>query len=105
MYSVTVRAADTELHDLLSGIEDPVAAAVSRAERAMLAALDGSCRTPLAGHARLENGTLRFRGHALTLDGVHCFETTRDGATEDAERMGREAGEQVKRDGGSLIAF
>jgi porphobilinogen deaminase len=46
-----------------------------------------------------------FRGHALTLDGVHCFETVREGAAADAERMGREAGEQVKAEGGSLIAF
>jgi hypothetical protein len=36
---------------------------------------------------------------------VHCFETTRQGAPADAERMGREAGEQVKAEGGSLIAF
>ena len=48
---------------------------------------------------------VKFRGHALTLDGVHCFETTRAGAPADAARMGREAGEQVKAEGGSLIAF
>ncbi len=50
---VTVRAADTELHELLAAIEDPEARAVSRAERALLAALDGSCRTPIGGHGRL----------------------------------------------------
>ena len=74
-------------------------------ERAFLAALDGSCRTPLAGHATVTAGQISFRGHALTHDGVHCFETTRTGAAADAERLGREAGEQVKAEGGSLIAF
>ena len=50
---VTVRADDTELLELLAAIEDPEARAVSTAERALLAALDGSCRTPIGGHARL----------------------------------------------------
>ena len=46
---VTVRADSTELRELLSAIEDPVAKAVSNAERALLAALDGSCATPIGG--------------------------------------------------------
>ena len=50
---ITVRAEDTALRELLAGIEDPEARAVSTAERALLAALDGSCRTPIGGHARL----------------------------------------------------
>ena len=50
---ITVRADDTDLHELLAAIEDPEAKAVSTAERAMLAELDGSCRTPIGGHARL----------------------------------------------------
>jgi hydroxymethylbilane synthase len=74
-------------------------------ERAFLAALDGSCRTPLAGHATYAGGRISFRGHALTPDGVHCFETTREGVAADAAYMGREAGEEVKATGGSLIAF
>ena len=62
---VTVREADVELRALLSGIEDPTARAVSTAERAMLAVLDGSCRTPIGGHARL-------RGRrAAASDGAH----------------------------------
>ena len=50
---ITCRSADVELLELLSGIEDREAAAVSQAERGLLAALDGSCRTPIGGHARL----------------------------------------------------
>jgi hydroxymethylbilane synthase len=90
---------------LLGAINHEASAIAVNCERAFLAGLDGSCRTPLAGHAVIDNGVVRFRGHALTLDGAHCFETTRQGSPADAERMGREAGEQVKADGGSLIAF
>ena len=55
---VTVREGDTELRQLLAAIEDPEARAVAAAERGMLAVLDGSCRTPIGGYARvLADGT------------------------------------------------
>ncbi len=99
------RAGDTATRDLLAPLNHDVTATAVACERAFLAALDGSCRTPLAGHAVVEDGRLRFRGHALTPDGAHCFETVREGTAADAGRMGREAGEEVKAQGGSLIAF
>ena len=74
-------------------------------ERAFMAALDGSCRTPIAGHAVLQNGALVFRGEALTLDGKHVFTATRKGAITDSARLGREAGEEIKTKGGALIAY
>lgn len=74
-------------------------------ERAFMAALDGSCRTPIAGLAILQNGDVMFRGEALTLDGTHVFTAHRTGAPADAAKMGREAGEEVKAKGGTLIAY
>ena len=102
---IETREDDAATRELLSAINHETSAIAVTCERAFLAALDGSCRTPLAGHAVIENGAVKFRGQALTPDGVHCFETTRAGSPADAERMGREAGEQVKAEGGSLIAF
>jgi hydroxymethylbilane synthase len=102
---IETREDDAETRAILSAINHETSAIAVNCERAFLAALDGSCRTPLAGHAVIENGAVKFRGHALTLDGVHCFETTREGSPADAARMGRDAGEQVKAEGGSLIAF
>ena len=74
-------------------------------ERAFMAALDGSCRTPIAGHAIIEGGRLKFRGQALTSDGKHIFEVTREGALSDGFKMGQDAGEDVKARGGKLIAY
>ncbi len=74
-------------------------------ERAFMAALDGSCRTPIAGYAVLQNGELQFRGEALTLDGKHVFTATRKGPRADAAGIGREAGEEIKTKGGALIAY
>ena len=102
---IETREEDTATRDLLKPLNHEASAVAVACERAFLAALDGSCRTPLAGHAVVDGGTVSFRGHALTHDGVHCFETTRRGSAADAQRMGREAGEQVKAEGGSLIAF
>lgn len=100
-----VRGKDDTTRGLLAAVNHRETEIAVSCERAFLAALDGSCRTPLAGHANLENGRLHFLGHALTLDGVHCFEATREGLPSDAEKMGRDAGEEVKARGGALIAF
>ena len=56
----------------------PTRAARSPCERAFLAVLDGSCRTPIAGHATVAGGRLRFRGMILRPDGSEAFETTRE---------------------------
>jgi len=65
-------------------------------ERAFLAALDGNCRTPIAGQAKIVDGQLVFRGLISKPDGSQMFETTRTGKPEDGVTMGREAGEELK---------
>jgi hydroxymethylbilane synthase len=96
---ITVREADTELRELLSGIEDPQAKAVATAERALLGALDGSCRTPIGGYARLlENGTLHLTGLVARADGSFLLKRTSACAVADAEEMGRELGLSLKAD-------
>ncbi len=96
---VTVRESDTELRRLLASIEDPVARAVSTAERAMLAVLDGSCHTPIGGHARIRpDGTLRLTGLTASEDGRFLLKRSVDGAPADAERMGAELGASLKAD-------
>ena len=102
---IEIREGDKETKQLLSGINHTESSIAVACERAFLQTLDGSCRTPLAGHASLDGGILNFRGHALTLDGVHCFEATRQGPLSDAARMGADAGAEVKARGGALIAF
>jgi hydroxymethylbilane synthase len=96
---VTVRSADTELCALLAGIEDPEAKAVATAERALLAALDGSCRTPIGGYARLlPDGTLHLTGLVARADGSFLLRRSLTGSAADAGRIGRELGESLKGD-------
>jgi len=96
---VTVRESDAALRALLASIEDPVARAVSTAERAMLAVLDGSCHTPIGGHARIRsNGRLRLTGLTASEDGSFLLTRTLEGAPADAEQLGRELGASLRAD-------
>jgi hydroxymethylbilane synthase len=96
---VTVRADDTELHELLAAIEDPEAKAVATAERAMLTELDGSCRTPIGGHARLlPNGELHLTGLVARGDGSFLLKRSLHGAAGDAARIGGDLGASLRAD-------
>ena len=96
---VTVREADAELRALLAAIEDPDARAVSTAERAMLAVLDGSCRTPIGGYARvMPDGTLELTGLAAREDGSFLLKRSVRGALDDARRLGEELGASLRAD-------
>jgi hydroxymethylbilane synthase len=96
---VTVRADDAELLELLAAIEDPEAKAVSTAERSMLARLDGSCRTPIGGYARLlPNGELHLTGLVARGDGSFMLKRSLHGTIKDAARIGSELGSSLRAD-------
>ena len=93
---IEVREADTRTRDLVARINDSDTLTAVRAERAFLAILDGSCRTPIAGHARVEAGTISLRGLILRPDGSEAHETARTGAVLDATKLGADAGHELK---------
>jgi hydroxymethylbilane synthase len=80
----------------LNAISDGQTSGALTAERAFLAELEGSCRTPIAGLARLEGGRLKLVGEVLRTDGSERFDVAVEGAPADAERLGREAGRDLK---------
>ncbi len=90
---------------IVSAVNHDATAIAVTCERAFLTVLDGSCRTPLAGHAVLSGSTMSFRAEALTLDGASCFTAERSGALTDATRMGEEAAREIQRNGGSALVF
>jgi hydroxymethylbilane synthase len=69
-------------------------------ERAFLAALDGNCKTPIAGQAQIIDGELRFQGLVASVDGSNIYRSSKVGAPADAEKIGREAGEEIKAEAG-----
>jgi hydroxymethylbilane synthase len=94
--AIVARAADARVQQRVAPILDQATGVALAAERAFLAVLDGSCRTPIAGHARLVDGQVSFRGLVLRPDGSQSVEVARNGAVADAERIGEEAGREVK---------
>jgi hydroxymethylbilane synthase len=93
---IETRADDPRTHALVAAIDDPDTATALAAERAFLAVLDGTCRTPIAGHAQVSGGTLRFRGLIAKIDGSAALEVSREGRRADAAALGADAGRELK---------
>jgi hydroxymethylbilane synthase len=89
---VTCRTDDAATVARLASLNDWASATAIVCERAFLACLDGSCKTPIAGYAEIASGRLRFRGLILTPDGSQWFETELVDSADRAQSIGAEAG-------------
>lgn len=99
---IEIRADDERTALLLEPLNDAETGIRIGTERAFLAELDGSCRTPLAGLANVSApGRLAFSGMILTPDGTVCHETSREGGIDDGAAMGADAGRELKARGGA----
>ncbi|MGZ3410103.1 MAG: hydroxymethylbilane synthase [Xanthobacteraceae bacterium] len=94
--AIETRAADDATRTLIAAINDEATLTAVTTERAFLAVLDGSCRTPIAGHAQIIAGELSFRGLIAKPDGSETFETSRKGKLSDAAALGADAGTELK---------
>ncbi|MDE8345576.1 MAG: hydroxymethylbilane synthase [Acidocella sp.] len=95
---ITVRETDTQMREILAGIEDREASLVATAERALLATLDGTCNTPIGAYARLSgDGLLHLTGLLASPDGQFLVKQRLSGAMADASRIGEELGIMLKR--------
>ena len=95
--TIEARSDDARIRELLARIDHADTSTALACERAFLAVLDGSCRTPIAGHAVLEGDAITFRGMILRPDGSEAHETSRSGKRKDAVTLGAEAGAELKR--------
>lgn len=93
---VESRIGDDRINGLLEAINDRATFDAVSCERAFLAALDGSCRTPIAGYARCDGDKLTFSGMILTPDGERFHEIETGGVRTDAAAIGRAAGEAIR---------
>ncbi|MBS4084091.1 MAG: hydroxymethylbilane synthase [Rhizobiales bacterium] len=93
--AIETRHGDRAMHAILAKIDHAESHAALLAERAFLLVLDGSCRAPIAGHAKIERGRLQFTGLVITQDGRSFAGVSHEGDPRDAEKIGREAGEYL----------
>ncbi|HYZ23371.1 MAG TPA: hydroxymethylbilane synthase [Rhodopila sp.] len=96
---ITARADDAAVRAMLARIEDAGSRALAAAERAMLGALDGSCRTPIGANGRImADGSLGLTGLVARADGSFLLKRSLTGPVADAERIGRELGHSLRVD-------
>ncbi len=93
--AIEIRNDDAETAALIQPLNHEATAICVTAERAFLTKLEGSCRTPIAGHATLSLGTISFRGMTFSPDGASCFETAMSGSAGDAHALGLAAAEDL----------
>jgi hydroxymethylbilane synthase len=103
--AIETRADDHANRTLLAAVNHAETETALAAERAFLAVLDGSCRTPIAGHAVIAAGRLRFSGLIAKSDGSESFECMREGPVGEAVALGHDAGAELKaRAGADFLA-
>jgi len=93
---IEARADDTRTRELLACIDHADTSTAIACERAFLAVLDGSCKTPIGGHATISGGVLHFRGLIAKPDGSAAHETAVAGSRKDAVIIGADAGRALR---------
>lgn len=101
--TIAARSDDARVSGLLASLTHAPTADALTAERTFLAVLDGSCRTPIAGHAVVNVDVLHFRGLVARPDGSTVLQTERRGLAKEAARIGADAGRELKKRAGSTF--
>ena len=93
---IETRQDDTRMRELLARIDHADTSTAVACERAFLAELDGTCKTPIAGHAMLSGGVLQFCGLIAKPDGSAAHETAVAGGRDNAIAIGADAGRALR---------
>jgi hydroxymethylbilane synthase len=102
--AATCREDDLRANMFIAALSHPKTTLAVLAERAMLAVLDGSCHTPIAGHAQFEGDEkLTLRGLILRPDGTEKAEVTLSGYANEAEKLGTRVAERLTLEAGPSI--
>jgi hydroxymethylbilane synthase len=97
---IECRAADHEICQRLEAISDGATRTCVMAERALLAGLDGSCRTPIAALATVDGGRVWLRAQVARPDGSRSIAAERRGPVSDAATLGADAARELRARGG-----
>jgi hydroxymethylbilane synthase len=106
--AITARGNDVRVRELLAGFENRNARVEIEAERAFLAALDGSCRTPIGALASVNGASLRFIGETLKSDGSMRWRRVEEialsaGAATQARALGERLGRDIREEAGASL--
>ncbi len=98
--AIETRENDSATRALIAKIDHGDTSAAVAAERAFLAVLDGSCKTPIGAHATVEGAAVNFRGLIARPDGSAAHDIAANGARADAVKIGEECARALKQRAG-----
>ena len=101
--AVQIRAGDSRLRDLLAPLNHPPTAAAVRAERALLAALEGGCQVPIGALVMRDSGTLALHAFISDVHGRHVLRGETWFDPDAPERTGVELAENLRSRGASSL--
>ncbi|HUK61109.1 MAG TPA: hydroxymethylbilane synthase [Stellaceae bacterium] len=94
--AIEARETDLRVRELLAAIDDEAASRAAAAERAVLAALGGTCRTPIAALATIAGSRLAIEAMVIELDGSAIWRAAREGPVIYMRAMGEDAGADLR---------
>lgn len=100
---IECRADNADIIALLAPINHEPTMICLIAERAFLKVLDGSCRTPIAGLATIENGEIYLRGEVLSLDGSVRHVDEMRGPLNNPQALGEMLGTRLRQAAGEAL--
>ena len=86
--ALEARTGDEEIAELAANLTHPDSLVCLTAERALVTALDATCRTPVAAYARLTNGALTIDAFVGLPDGSAWIRDELEGDPEDPAALG-----------------
>jgi hydroxymethylbilane synthase len=86
---IQVRQDDPFVDSLLEPLNHAESEMAIRAERALMAELEGGCQVPVGGHARMEKGRLVLYGVVASLGGERIVRAQDSGNPEEPEELGK----------------
>ncbi|MDO8589059.1 MAG: hydroxymethylbilane synthase [Armatimonadota bacterium] len=101
--AIEARADDERVRRILAPLEDGNARAEVAAERALMAALEGGCQTPIGGAAAIEDGRLRLRAMVASIDGKTIIRKDATSSPDAPEELGRSVAYALLRSGAGEI--
>ncbi len=100
---IEIRVDDEDTAKMIARLNDQTTSLCITAERAFLGTLEGSCRTPIAGLARLDGATLTFKGETLSPDGSRHVISTKSGPASSAADLGVTVADDILSRGGREV--
>lgn len=89
------RTGEEAVNRVAAAVTDAAALRALTAERAVVAPLDASCRTPLAAHAVVDGESLELTAFVGLPDGSHWIRDTVRGSADEPADLGRVAAERL----------